>query len=101
MKRQLFIYYRIPKADIDLGLRCASQMAGTLKQMGLGSSQLYQREEADKPYFTLMEVIHPAPEYSECEASFTEQIEQLAATCFAELPSLPSRHVELFSEIEK
>jgi hypothetical protein len=101
MKRQLFIYYRIPKADIALGLRRASQMAGTLKQMGLGSSQLFQREEADKPYFTLMEVIHPAPGFANCNAEFIEKLEQLARACFADLPTMPCRHVELFSELSE
>lgn len=99
MKRQLFIYYRIPKADIALGLRCARRLASQLKQQGLGHSQLFQREEVDKPYFTLMEVIHPAPEFSDCTALFTEKLEQMAATCFTDLPSLPSRHLELFTEL--
>lgn len=99
MKRQLFIYYRIPKADIAFGLQCASLMATRLKQQGLGHSQLYQRDEADKPYFTLMEVIHPAPDYSACDAEFIQTLEQLATESFSALPTLPSRHIELFSEI--
>jgi hypothetical protein len=74
-------------------------MATRLKQQGLGHSQLFQREEADKPYFTLMEVIHPAPEYSACSAAFIETLEQIATATFSALPTLPSRHVELFGEI--
>lgn len=100
MTRQLFIYYRIPKADIALGLQCARHMAACLKEQGLGHSQLFQREEADKPYFTLMEVIHPAHEHSSCQAAFIETLEQLAKSCFAVLPGLPSRHIELFSEVD-
>jgi hypothetical protein len=99
MKRQLFIYYRIPKADIAPGLQCARRLATQLKQQGLGHSQLFQREEVDKPYFTLMEVIYPAPEFSDSTALFTEKLEQMAATCFADLPSPPSRHLELFTEL--
>jgi hypothetical protein len=99
MKRQLFIYYRIPKADIALGMQCANIMATRLKQQGLGQSQLFQREETDKPYFTLMEVIHPAPEYSSCSAAFIKTLEQIATATFSALPTLPSRHVELFDEI--
>ena len=100
MTRQLFIYYRIPKADIALGLQCARHMAACLKEQGLGHSQLFQREEAGKPYFTLMEVIHPAHEHSSCHAAFIETLKQLAKSCFAGLPSLPSRHIELFSEVD-
>ena len=100
MTRQLFIYYRIPKADIALGLQCARHMAACLKEQGLGHSQLFQREEAGKPYFTLMEVIHPAHEHSSCHAAFIETLELLAKSCFVGLPSLPSRHIELFSEVE-
>lgn len=100
MTRQLFIYYRIPKADIALGLQCARHMAACLKEQGLGHSQLFQREEADKPYFTLMEVIHPAPEHSLCQPVFIDTLAQLANDCFADLPSLPSRHIESFSEVD-
>ena len=100
MTRQLFIYYRIPKADIALGLQCAKHMAASLKELGLGHSQLFQREEAGKPYFTLMEVIYPAPEYLACEAAFIETLAQLADASFADLPTLPSRHVEVFSEVD-
>lgn len=100
MNRQLFIYYRIPKADIVLGLRCARRMAACVQQQGLGRSQLFQREEADKPYYTLMEVIHPAPEHSLCEPVFIDALAQLANDCFAELPTMPSRHLELFEEVD-
>lgn len=99
MKHQLFIYYRIPKADITLGLQCARRMATQLMQEGLGNSQLFQREETDKPYFTLMEVISPSPEYSDCTALFTEKLERIAARCFADLPKLPSRQLELFTKL--
>lgn len=101
MKRQLFIYYRIPKADIAVGLQSAKQMAALVQEKGLGHSQLYQREEVDKPYFTLMEVIHPAPEHSACLTEFTERVEQLATICFAGLPTIPNRHIELFSSVDK
>lgn len=100
MTRKLFIYYRISKADIALGLRCAEHMATCLKQQGLGQSQLFQREEEDKPYFTLMEVIHPAHEHSACEAAFIETLARLAHVCFADFPAVPSRHVEVFSEVD-
>ena len=100
MTRQLFIYYRISKADIALGLRCAEHMATCLKQQGLGHSQLFQREEVDKPYFTLMEVIHPAHEHSACEAAFIETLAQLANVCFADFPVVPSRHVEVFTQVD-
>ena len=101
MKRQLFIYYRIPKADIALGLQSAKQMATLVQEQGLGESQLYQREEVDKPYFTLMEVVHPAPEHSACSADFIGKLEQLATRCFADLPTIPNRHIELFSTVNK
>jgi len=97
--RQLFIYYRIPKADIALGRACARQLVTALEEQKLGCGQLFQREETDKPYFTLMEVIYPAPEFSDCTALFTEKVEKMAATCFTDLPSLPSRHLELFTEL--
>lgn len=97
MKRQLFIYYRVPKADIALGLACAGQLLAALKVQGLGHGELFQREEVDKPYFTLMEVITPASAHAEQIEEFTSTVQQLATTCFANLPNPPGRHVEVFS----
>ena len=99
MTRQLFIYYRIPEADIALGLTCAENLMHQIKALGLGSGELFQREEADKPYFTLMEVIYPNPGHSDSLGTFTTQVELLAANCFADLPSHTDRHIELFSEV--
>lgn len=99
MTCQLFIYYRIPKVDIALGLACAAKLMDSLQQQGLGQCRLFQREEADKPYVTLMEVIHPAAPHATRVAEFSVQIEQLAAHCFAGFVNAPSRHVEVFSEV--
>ena len=99
MNYKLFIYYRIQKADIALGLACAKQLMGQVQQQGLGQGQLFQREEADKPYFTLMEVIEPADQYAAAVDQFTLQIDALAAHCFSGFESSPSRHVELFSPV--
>lgn len=99
MTCQLFIYYRIPKADIALGLACAAKLMESVQQQGLGQCKLFQREEADKPYFTLMEVIHPAAPHAARIADFSVQIEQLAAHCFSDFANAPSRHVEVFSEV--
>jgi hypothetical protein len=99
MTRQLFIYYRIPKADIALGLTCAENLMHQIKALGLGSGELFQREEADKPYFTLMEVITPTATQAEPIETFAGKIEQLAANCFSSVPSQPSRHVEIFTSL--
>ena len=99
MNYKLFIYYRIQKADIALGLACAKQLMSQVQQQGLGQGQLFQREEADKPYFTLMEAIEPTDQHAAAMDQFTRQIEDLAASCFAGFESKPSRHVELFSPV--
>lgn len=99
MSSQLFIYYRIPKTEISAAIQCAQRLMHALHEQGLGHGQLFQREEADKPYFTLMEVIYPNPDHSDSLGTFTTQVELLAANCFADLPSNPGRHIELFSEV--
>ena len=99
MTRKLFVYYRIPKADIALGMSCANQLMISIKDQGLGTGALFQREETDKPYFTLMEVIQPATKQADNITEFSAQIEQLATTCFALLPTMPGRHTEIFSEV--
>lgn len=101
MTRQLFIYYRIPKAEIALGLACARQLLGALKEQGIGHGELFQREEADKPYFTLMEVITPASAHAEQIEEFKIKVQQLATASFAKLPNPPGRHVEVFSSVAK
>lgn len=101
MSSQLFIYYRIPNAETSLGIRCAQRLMNTLQEHGLGHGQLFQRQEADKPYLTLMEVINPSADHSGCMSTFTAQVEQLAAGCFAELIESPSRHVELFTQVDE
>lgn len=98
MPDKLFIYYRIPKADVDLGLMCAKKLLRALEQQNLGTGELFLRNEAGKPYVTLMEVICPATQYNmERAEEFNNQLAKLANTCFADLPSLPVRHTELFS----
>lgn len=99
MTCQLFIYYRIPRADIALGLACAAKLRDSVQQQGLGQCQLFQREEVGQPYVTLMEVIHPAVSHATRIAEFSVQIEQLAAHCFAGFANAPSRHVEVFNEV--
>lgn len=99
MTRQLFIYYRVPKAEIALGLACAGQLMATLNEHGLGQGVLFQREETDKPYVTLMEVITPAAEHAERIEEFTSKVEQLAILCFSTLPNPPGRHIEIFSPV--
>lgn len=99
MTRQLFIYYRVPKAEIALGLACAGQLMATLNEQGLGRGELFQREETDKPYFTLMEVITPAAAHAEHIEEFTNHVEQLAIRCFSTLPTPPGRHVEIFTPV--
>lgn len=100
MNRQLFIYYRIPKADIALGLACTQKLMTQIQALGLGSGELFQREEADKPYFTLMEVITPTATYAADHLeAFAGKIEQLAVVCFSSVPNPPSRHVEVFSKL--
>lgn len=99
MTRQLFIYYRIPKAEIALGMACAHQFMATLHDQGLGSGELFQREESDKPYFTVMEVITPAPAHLANIEEFIHKVQQLATACFLKLPDSPSRHVEVFRKV--
>lgn len=100
MPHRLFVYYRIPKADIATGLSSARLLADRLNSQGLGKATLYQREEADKPYFTLMEEIRPASDLQGDMAAFSLQVEQLAATCFSTLQPTPARHTEVFTELE-
>ncbi|WP_334119622.1 DUF4936 family protein [Limnobacter sp.] len=99
MTCQLFIYYRIPKTDIVLGLACARNLMESVRQQGWGQGKLFQREEADKPYFTLMEVIEPAAPHATHVAEFSVQIELLAARCFADFTNAPNRHIEVFHEV--
>lgn len=99
MMRQLFIYYRIPKADIALGRACARQLLTALEEQKLGCGQLFQREETDKPYFTLMEVITPAMEHAEHIEEFMLKVQEQAKASFAKLPNAPGRHVEVFSKL--
>lgn len=99
MTRQLFIYYRVPKAEIALGLACATQLMATLNEHGLGQGELFQREEADKPYVTLMEVITPAAGHAVHIEEFTSKVEQLAILCFSTLTNPPGRHIEIFSPV--
>ena len=100
MMRQLFIYYRIPKADIALGLACAEELLLRIEELGLGSGKLFQREEGDKPYFTLMEVLTPAATHTEQIQAFSDKVEHLAICCFSTLPNLPGRHVEIFTPVQ-
>ena len=99
MSSQLFIYYRIPKTEISVAIQCAQRLMHALHEQGLGHGQLFQREEADKPYFTLMEVITPTATQAESIETFAGRIEQLAANCFSSVPSPPSRHVETFTKL--
>ncbi len=99
MTYKLFIYYRIQKVDILLGLACAKQLMTEVRQQGLGQGQLFQRDEADKPYFTLMEVIEPTDQHAKPVDQFTLEIEALAAGCFSSFASMPSRHLEIFNPI--
>lgn len=101
MTRQLFIYYRIPKANIALGLACAEKLLAMLGEQGFASGELFQREEVDKPYFTLMEIITPTPAHLEHIKELTSKVEQLATVCFSALPVPPSRHVEVFSKLSR
>lgn len=100
MFQRLFIYYRIPKADIEKGLVCARALLDQLEKQGLGTGSLHQREEADKPYVTLMEVIQPANDQQADMAQFSLLVDQFAAACFSNLPVQPARHVELFTEVQ-
>lgn len=99
MVRQLFVYYRIPKADIAMGLACASQLIEALNEQGLGTAELFQREETEKPYFTLMEVIRPTPAQAGDLEQFSITVDQLATFCFAILPTQPVRHTEVFNSV--
>lgn len=99
MATQLFVYYRIAKADIDLGLACAGELIKALEGENLGTAKLYQREEADKPYFTLMEVIEPAPVQSKQIDDFCKKVQELARQCFSSFENPPARHTEVFSEV--
>ncbi|BET26054.1 hypothetical protein EV673_0848 [Limnobacter thiooxidans] len=99
MAMQLFVYYRIPKADIAQGLACAGELIKALEGENLGTAKLYQREEADKPYFTLMEVIEPAPVQSKQIADFCEKVQELAKRSFSTFENPPARHTEIFSEV--
>ena len=99
MAMQLFVYYRIPKADIGLGLACAGELIKALQARNLGTAKLYQREEASKPYFTLMEVIEPAPVQSKQIEDFCEKVQELARLCFSPFENPPARHTEIFTEV--
>lgn len=99
MKRQLFIYYRIPKAEFALGVSCAQLLAEQLLKQGLGHLALFQREELDKPYFTLMEVITPEASHSANIERFSTKVQALANVCFKAMSNPPARHLELFSEV--
>lgn len=96
-QRQLFIYYRISKSEIAMGVQCAQQFMAMLKQRNLGQGELFQREEENKPYFTLMEVIQPSAAHAENMTEFTRLIGEAVAICFASMPTLPTRHIEVFT----
>lgn len=99
MATQLFVYYRIPKADIGLGLVCACELIKALEGENLGTAKLYQREEADKPYFTLMEVIEPEQGQLQQIQDLCEKVQELARHCFSAFENPPARHTEVFAEV--
>jgi len=99
MTTQLFVYYRIPKTDIGLGLGCAGELIKALAEQNLGTAKLYQREEQDKPYFTLMEVIEPHPDTSIQIEEFILKVQSLAAQSFCVFDTVPARHTEVFTEV--
>ncbi len=99
-KTQLFVYYRIPKPEIETGLRCATALMADLAIDGLAQGQLYQREEEGKPYYTLMEVITPVEGQDIDTVEFTTRFNQLVAQHFSALAGLPQRHVELFKPVK-
>lgn len=99
MATQLFVYYRIPKAEIDLGLACAGELIRSLKEHNLGRAKLYQREESDKPYFTLMEVVEPEPSHFQHFDDFNVKVQELARQCFSAFETPPARHTEVFAEV--
>lgn len=99
MNRDLFIYYRIPNTEMDLGLQCAHRLLEEIQAEGLGLGELFRREEEGKPYITFMEVIHPDPVFETKINEFSAQIERLASKYFSELQNAPARHVEIFSKV--
>jgi hypothetical protein len=99
MATQLFVYYRIPKADISLGLACAGEFIKALEEDNLGTAKLYQREEADKPYFTLMEVIEPEQGRFKQIQDYCDKVQELAIQCFSTFENPPARHTEIFTEV--
>lgn len=99
MATQLFVYYRVPKAEIELGLACAGELIQALKTHNLGCVKLYQREEADKPYFTLMEAIEPEQGQFKQIQDYCEKVQELAARSFSPFENPPARHTEIFTEV--
>lgn len=97
---QLFVYYRIPKPEIETGLRCAKALMADLATQGLAQGQLYQREEEGKPYYTLMEVITPKQGHDVSTEAFETQLKHMVTQHFSELPVQPQRHVELFTPVK-
>ncbi len=97
---QLFIYYRIPKSEIEMGLRCATALIADLSAQGLAQGMLYQREEEGKAYYTLMEVITPEQGHEVHSPGFQARLDHLAKTHFSDLSEQPQRHAELFTPIQ-
>jgi len=99
MATQLFVYYRVPKAEISLGLACAAELIKALEDNNLGTAKLYQREEADKPYFTLMEVIEPEQGQFKQIQDYCDKVQELAIQCFSAFENPPARHTEVFAQV--
>lgn len=99
IETQLFVYYRIPKPDIETGLRCATALMADLLGQNLAQGQLYQRDETDKPYFTIMEVITPRQGKAINTAELLARLDRLAIEHFSSLAQRPQRHVEVFNPV--
>lgn len=96
MNQQLFIYYRVANANLEAVLACTRQFGKNLQAQGLGRLTMFQREEAGKPYITLMEVIYPDSAYSHGLETFMATIKRMAEDSFSSISPTPERHVEVF-----
>ena len=98
MKPELYIYWRVPSAQLPLALKAAQRLQSALQNRYGGLiARLLLRADADgSAHATVMEVYtHPAG----VSGGMQRDIEVLAAEHLAALVPGPQRHVETFGPV--
>lgn len=95
MNRELYIYWRVPPAQLSQTLQVCKTFQAKLQQQhaGLTTRLLVRGDEAAGGHATLME-IYSRP--GGIDDDLQDQIEALAAEQFSVFTPVPKRHIEAF-----